>query len=96
MVKRKLNCCTMVGTDLNDSVIIIQRLNGYDPQHLRIKDDRVWIYDKWNDSEFPEWKRVEINNKSTFGISFTEPDSYRPILFELFETLCRREMTSLT
>lgn len=86
----------VVGTDLNDSVIIIQQLNGYDPQHLCIKDDRIWLFDTWNDSKSPEWKWIDIKDKSTFGISFTEPDHYRPILFELFETICRREMTSPT
>lgn len=76
MIKNRLLQCLVVGTDLFDTAEVIQSLNGYDTEQMTIKNNSIWLFDKWGDAQVPEWKRFDVATKSMFCVSFTECDIY--------------------
>jgi hypothetical protein len=92
MIKNRLLQCFVIGTDLSDTAKIIQTLNGYNTEQITIKNNSIWLFDKWGDTQLPDWKCLDVATKSTFCVSFTECDAYRVTMINLLESIIKREI----
>lgn len=92
MIKHILFQCFVFGTDIFDTCEVIQTLNGYDTEQIKVKNNSIWLFDTWDDSQIPEWKCLDVATKSTFCVSFTERDAYRVTMLNLLESIINREI----